>query len=311
MIGLRLPSWLLMPFVLQRMANKVSYLVGVDGGGTGTRVAIANCNGVELARASTGPSGLINGADVAWGAILSALNNAFNSIHQTMPALSEIAIGLGLAGVHNKMWANHFAEKNPGFAKLQLETDAYTTLLGAHQGAPGAIVAIGTGCVGEALLADGSRREVGGWGFPSGDEAGGAWLGLSAVNYCQQVLDGRAVASVFSDTVIQHCGGHRDAMFAWLAKATQGSYAEIAPFVVTHAQANSPVAEKIMSDAGTEIVKMVTALGEPSLPIALCGSLAKPLEKYLPNNLLERLVVPRGDSVSGALLLIKKAVENQ
>lgn len=294
------------------MINKVSYLVGVDGGGTGTRVAIANCNGVEFARANAGPSGLINGADVAWKAILIALHDAFNSINQPMPELSEIAIGLGLAGVHNKKWANHFSEKNPGFVKMQLETDAYTTLLGAHHGAPGAIIAIGTGCVGEALLADGSRREMGGWGFPSGDEAGGAWLGLRAVNYCQQVLDGRAIASVFSDEVIHYCGGDRDAMFAWLAAATQASYAEIAPLVVAHAdQTNNPVAEKIMSDAGTEIVKMAAALGALELPIALCGSLAKPLEKYLPQHLLERLVPARGDSISGALLLIKKTIEIQ
>jgi len=292
------------------MADKITYLIGVDGGGTGTRVAIAGRDGVELARASAGRSGLIHGADSAWNEIMSALNNAFSHINQPMPALSQMAIGLGLAGVHNKQWAANFEEKNPGFAFMQLDTDAYTALLGAHQGAPGSIVALGTGSVGEALLANGRRCEVGGWGFPCGDEASGAWLGLRAVNYCQQVLDGRAAVTAFSDAIFHHCGGHRDALFTWLATANQGCYAELAPLIVAHANHGNPIAEQMLNDAGREIEKIISALDKmSSLPIALCGSLAKPLEKYLPKSVLTRLIHPYADAVSGALLMIRKKMD--
>lgn len=292
------------------MADKITYLIGVDGGGTGTRLAVADFNRVELARASAGRSGLIHGADSAWTEIMSALNKAFSYISQPMPPLSQMAIGLGLAGVHNKQWAANFAEKNPGFALVQLETDAYTALLGAHHGAPGSIVALGTGSVGEALLADGRRCEVGGWGFPCGDEASGAWLGLRAVNYCQQVVDGRAAATGFSDAVFHHCGGHRDALFKWLAAANQGSYAEIAPLVFAHANIGSAIAEQMLIDAGLEIEKIISALDKiGSLPIALCGGLAKPLENYLPKSVLKRLIHPYGDAASGALLMIGKKLD--
>ncbi|MCD6027201.1 MAG: ATPase [Solimicrobium sp.] len=293
------------------MTPTISYLIGVDGGGTGTRVAISDCNGVELARGSAGPSGLINGADLAWIAIVDAINDAFSRIHQPTPVLSEMAIGIGLAGVHNKQWAAHFYEKNPGFAFMQLETDAYTALLGAHQGSAGCIVALGTGSVGEALLPDGSRREVGGWGFPCGDEASGAWLGLQAVNHVQQVIDKRAKTCAFANAVMQYCGGHRDLLFNWLAVATQKSYAELAPIVIDHANQKNPYAKKMMWKAGREVVKMVDALDKTLLPIALSGSLAKPLEKYLPMSLLARLIPLKGDSVNGALLLIRKAIEKR
>ena len=44
--------------------------------------------------------------------------------------------------------AEKFRAANPGFAGLAVETDAGTTLLGAHEGKPGAIIALGTGnCV--------------------------------------------------------------------------------------------------------------------------------------------------------------------
>lgn len=292
------------------MTDKINYLIGVDGGGTGTRVLVTDPTGIELARGSAGASGLRNGSDFAWNSILNAIDGAFASLNQSRPELEVMAIGLGLAGVHNKQWASHFIEKNPGFASISLETDAFTTLLGAHQGQAGAIVAIGTGSVGESLSKDGVRCEVGGWGFPCGDEAGGAWLGFYAVNHLQQVIDGRAISSAFSDAVFQHCGAGRNAVFSWLAAATQGSYAQIAPLVVQHAAAHdNPVAIQIMNNAAREIVKIATALDQTlSLPIALCGGLAQSFVPYLPETILKRLVSPHGNSAAGALLLIKKAI---
>jgi len=292
------------------MTNKISYLIGVDGGGTGTRVAIADGNGVEFARGSAGASGLRNGAEFAWNSILKAIESAFNSINVPRPELAHMAIGMGLAGVHNKQWAATFLDKNPGFAHASLETDAYTTLMGAHKGKPGGIVAIGTGSVGESIAVDGTRIEVGGWGFPCGDEAGGAWLGLRAVNHLQQVIDGRAVGSAFSDAVFQHCGGHRDAVFNWLAVANQGSFAQLAPIVVEYsAHDNNPVVAGIMQAAAQEIVKIAQALdASNTLPIALCGGLALAFEKYLPVELKNRLVPAHGDSTAGALLMIKKSL---
>ena len=292
------------------MMSKINYLIGVDGGGTGTRVAIADCNGVELARGTAGASGLRNGADFAWNSILKAIDSAFRSVSLECPELAQMAIGLGLAGVHNKQWAATFLDKNPGFAQISLETDAYTTLLGAHQGQPGGIVAIGTGSVGESIAFDGTRIEVGGWGFPCGDEAGGAWLGLRAVNHLQQVIDGRAVSSAFSEAIFKHCGGHRDAVFNWLAVANQGSYAQLAPIVVDFSiQENYPVVADIMQAAAQEIVKIAQALDATNtLPIALCGGLALSFKKYLPAALISRLVTAHGDSTAGGLLLIKKTL---
>jgi len=295
------------------MTEKIDFLIGIDGGGTGTRVVIENATGIELARGVAGASGLINGASGAWQAILAAIENAFASIQQPVPELARIAVGMGLAGVHNKQWAREFLEKNPGFARLSLETDGITSLLGAHQGQPGVIVAIGTGSVGESLSRDGTRCEVGGWGFPVSDEGGGAWLGFNAVNHMQQVTDGREAGSAFSEAVFQHCGGSRDAVFKWLAAATQGSYAQIAPLVVQHATGeNNPAAIHILRNGAAEINKIALALDRTlTLPVALCGGLAQAYVPYLPQTLLNRLVTPHGDSVSGALLLIKREMENK
>ncbi|MDC8757427.1 BadF/BadG/BcrA/BcrD ATPase family protein [Janthinobacterium fluminis] len=284
----------------------IDYHIGVDGGGSGTRVRLSRADGSELAQGQNGPSGLAHGIDQAWVAVGNAVLKAFSAAGIAHPPLRHCAIGLGLAGVHNCQWATKFLEKNPGYAAIALESDALTTLLGAHQGQPGAVVAIGTGSVGEVLDARGERREVGGWGFPSGDEAGGAWIGMRAVGHAQQVADGRAAASAFASTVLDACGGHRDAFQGWLAAANQTAYAQLARLVLEHA-ADDPTARAILAEAGAQVALIAAAL-DPSgqLPVALCGGLAEPLRAYLPEGLLARVVPAHGDSAAGALRLIRQ-----
>ena len=67
----------------------IEYLIGVDGGGTGTRVRIARAGGQEIAQAQGGPSGLAHGIDKAWQAIGDAVAAAFRSAgvaHPPLPA---------------------------------------------------------------------------------------------------------------------------------------------------------------------------------------------------------------------------------
>lgn len=289
----------------------IDYLIGVDGGGTGTRVRLATANGSALAQGQAGPSALAHGIDRAWSAVVSAVGAAFGSAGVAPPPMANMAIGLGLSGVHNKQWAAEFIAANPGFGAIELQTDGYTTLLGAHGGAPGVIVAIGTGSVGQALLADGSTREAGGWGFPAGDEASGGWIGLRAVNLVERVVDGRAPGSAFADALIAACGGGRDAIQLWLGRANQTAYATLAPIVVAHAPSDA-TARAMLAAAGLEVASLAEAL-DPSgqLPLALCGGLGAPLRAYLPAPLAARCRAPQGDAASGALRMIAQYLHNE
>ncbi len=287
----------------------IEYLIGVDGGGTGTRVRLATRAGVELAQAQGGPSGLSHGIDAAWHAVRTASAQAFASAGLPVPELTRIAIGLGLAGVHNREWAGQFIAANPGYGAMRLHTDAYTTLLGAHQGQPGAVVAIGTGSVGLAMLADGSLREVGGWGFPAGDEASGAWMGLRAIAHIQAVMDERLPHSAFAQAVIDQCGGNRDAVLVWLGQASQTSYASLAPLVFAHGESDDH-ARALLAQAGREVASLAHALDPAAtVPLALCGGLGTRLRPYLPPDLLARSVAPHGDAARGALRMIALQLE--
>ncbi|MYN01658.1 ATPase [Pseudoduganella sp. DS3] len=284
----------------------IEFLIGVDGGGSGTRVRLARADGQLLGEGQAGPSGLLHGIKNAWAAVEEAISRAFAAAGLPPAPRERVAVGLGLAGVHNKQWAANFVAANPGYAAVALETDAFTTVLGAHEGRPGAIIALGTGSVGEILHADGTRHEVGGWGFPAGDEASGAWIGLKAINHIQQVLDRRVPGSAFADAVIEACGGNRERIQVWLANASQTAYAQLARLVLQHADSNA-TARGILVEAGQQVALIAHGLdASGTLPIALCGGLGEPMRAYLPPALLQRIVPPKGDSAAGGLRLIQQ-----
>ncbi|AOR67999.1 ATPase [Burkholderia stabilis] len=282
------------------------FAIGIDGGGTGTRAVLADRHGRELAQGRGGPSGLGLGIERAWASIGAACADAFTRAGFGFD-WSQCALGCGLAGVNNAAWLAAFRAQAP-LGALAIESDAYTTVVGAHDGAPGLIVALGTGSIAAALDAAGACRIAGGFGFPSGDEASGAWLGVRALAYAQQALDGRVPRDAFADALLAETGAQdRDALVQWSCDANQTIYARLAPIVFAHRA--HPVAGTLIEQAGEEIGKMIDALDpQQALPVALCGGLADALAPAVPARHAARLRAPLDDSAHGALRLALQAL---
>lgn len=282
------------------------FAIGIDGGGTGTRAVLADRHGRELAQGRGGPSGLGLGIERAWASIGAACADAFTRAGYALD-WSQCALGCGLAGVNNAAWLAAFRAQAP-LAALAVESDAYTTVVGAHGGAPGLIVALGTGSIAAALDAAGACRIAGGFGFPSGDEASGAWLGVRALAYAQQALDGRVPRDAFANALLAETGAQdRDALVQWSCDANQTIYARLAPVVFAHR--THPVAGALIAQAGDEIGKMIDALDpQQALPVALCGGLADALAPAVPARHAARLRAPLDDSAHGALRLALQAL---
>ncbi|AOJ20434.1 ATPase [Burkholderia cenocepacia] len=282
------------------------FAIGIDGGGTGTRAVLADRHGRELAQGRGGPSGLGLGIERAWASIGAACADAFTQAGLAFD-WSQCALGCGLAGVNNAAWLAAFRAQAP-LGALAIESDAYTTAVGAHGGAPGLIVALGTGSIAAALDAAGACRIAGGFGFPSGDEASGAWLGVRALAYAQQALDGRVPRDAFATALLAETGAQdRDALVQWSCDANQTIYARLAPIVFAHR--THPVARALIAQAGDEIGKMIDALDpQHALPVALCGGLADALAPAVPARHAARLREPLDDSAHGALRLALQAL---
>jgi glucosamine kinase len=292
----------------------VPYLLGVDGGGTGCRVVLADRHGTELARVSGEAAALGLGHGRAWAAIEAACDAAFIQAGLSRQGCFDAracVMACGLAGVHHPQWRAEFVAHAPPLAALLLDSDAYTTLLGAHGGAPGVVIAVGTGSIGAVLEPHGKYRTVGGYGFPASDEASGAWLGLRAMKYAQHALDGRAARDEFALALYRATGidGH-ESLVEWLAAARQADYARLAPVVLSYRE-HQFVAQCLVR-AAEEIGRMIAALDpQAALPVALAGGLAPALREWLPAPYKNRLRSPEGDSASGALLLAKRYAQSR
>lgn len=285
--------------------------LGVDGGGTHTRLRLTDEQGRLLAEGQAGPSALGQGAEQAWAALGMALQQAAAQAGMATPPWGDCALGLGLSGAASPVNAQAFLAGDPGCARLALDTDGFAALVGAHGGSPGALVIAGTGSVGEALLHDGRRRQVGGWGWQNGDEGSGAWLGLAAVRQAQRVLDGRLPQGALASsvcTIAQRETGLAEpgqALLAWSADAGQRRYASLAPLVFAH-EGDDPAARHLLARAVSELESLALALDpEGALPLALSGSIAARLAPRLGEPVRGRCVSPEGDAMAGALHLIR------
>lgn len=290
-----------------RPVAAISWILGVDGGGTGTRARLQTADGRTLGYGQAGPSGLGQGIEQAWRHVEQAIARAFAAAALPVPSRGHCALGLGLAGAGRPDLHDAFLAADPGYARCVLDTDACTMLLGAHGERPGIVIAAGTGSVGAMRAGDGTLRIAGGWGFPVGDEGSGAWMGLNAVRHAQAVLDGRVPAGPLARSVHRLTGSTPAELLAWCGRAGQQAYASLAPYVFDAGAQGDPAAVALLQVAADELALLARALpsaGGP-LPIVLTGSIGERLRTRWPADLQSRCVAAQGDSADGALHLVR------
>ncbi|MEO5735598.1 MAG: BadF/BadG/BcrA/BcrD ATPase family protein [Rubrivivax sp.] len=290
------------------------FLVGVDGGGSGTRARLCAPGGRLLGQGSAGPSSLSQGVAQAWTHLQQAVAAAFEDAALPVPAPQRIRLSSGLAGAGVAAQRDAFLAADPGYAQCLLATDAAAQLAGAHRGQPGVVLAAGTGSVAAARLPDGRLLQVGGWGFPVGDEGGGAWLGLRAMQQAQAVADGRDPPGALAAAVAQAVGGADAAtLLQWCADARQAAYGTLAPCVFGAAAAGDAAAIALLDVAVAELMRLLQVVDRAAAPallqVVVVGSIGERLAPRWPPALRDRMVAPAGDSADGALWLLHAAME--
>ena len=146
--------------------------LGIDGGGTGCRAAIADAHGRILGEGIAGPANVNTDTEGTRLNILAATHQALSG---TGAAMGDLVATLGLAGANVSGVARELGAALP-FARAEIVSDAITAARGALGRQDGIVAAMGTGSV-FAVSRDGTLRQYGGRGFVLGDEGSGAVLG--------------------------------------------------------------------------------------------------------------------------------------
>jgi glucosamine kinase len=282
-------------------------LVGVDGGGTGCRARIVDAEGRVLGTGIAGPAALRLGIDTSLAAVEHACQAALEEARLPVEALAGADTAIGLAGIGRKGLLEQLIARKHPYRSVVYVNDATIACIGAHAGADGGIVIVGTGSIGFAVVG-GREIRVGGYGFPISDEGSGADLGLHGIRLALRSHDGRGVETNFTREVMARFGSDPFEAVAWMDRAHATDYATFAPLVVRHANDGDSVARAAIRDAAEKIDDLVRQLIERGAPrVALLGGLATPMEPWLAPDVQRRLSPIQGDAVDGALHLARRA----
>jgi glucosamine kinase len=276
-------------------------LIGVDGGGTGSRARITNLEGCVLGAGGAEPAAVRLGIDRSLAAVESAALAAAADAGLPPDVLSKMDAVVGLAGVGRKGVLEALVVRPHPFRSVRYMNDATIACLGAHQGRDGGIVIVGTGSVGLAVLGEREVR-IGGYGFPVSDEGSGADLGLNAIRLALRAHDGRIPATRLTRAIMARFGDDPFEVVAWMDDASATDFARFAPLAMDCAEAGDSVGRQIVMKAAVDIGGLVQRLIECGAPrVALLGGLAPRLELWLPEDIRGSIVPAEGDAIDGAL----------
>lgn len=274
-------------------------VIGVDGGGTYTRVLCADLAGNVLARTQAGganPSKNTDAEATVQQAITQALIQA-----QRQPA-QVVALVAGIAGLDepaDSIWAERFTTL-PGCAvKPHCVNDAVVAWAGALALQPGIIVIAGTGCIIFGVTETG--REVRNYSFNHYAEATARHLTFATVfrilagetTIADQPLVAQLLA-YFGVATVRELAEQAAQNEVMTHHERVRLYSGCAPAITAAAAQGVPLARAVCNAAADALAQGVRIVGslfaEESLPYALIGGVAQ--AAYLQQQVTQTLSVP-------------------
>lgn len=260
--------------------NKHKLFVGVDGGGTKTRVLVVSSDGICRGNAMAGASNPNSvGEETALKNLCEALFAAAESAGTT-PAFS---VGFfGLSGVNDSVSARHLRGKISEFRGVEIpnflvENDTRSLCAAAFGMRSGVVLIAGTGSKCYGRTADGREWETGGYDFHVSDEASAFDLARRALVAAVRAADGRGEPTVLKDILfdelqISETGQisqrlHQDSLKNPGKPMSKDEIAALARFVDKAYLNGDAVARKILNAAMDDLVVMVkTVLRKLEIP---------------------------------------------
>lgn len=278
----------------------MDFILGIDGGGTGCRAALATPDGQVLARGSSGAANIRTDLTSARGHIVEAAQRAFIAAGKDSALIVHTPAVLGLAGANVGTYRQQLQAILP-FRESRVESDAEIALEGAIGGGDGAIAVLGTGSA-YRVRRNGVSRPVGGWGFQVGDQASGARIGRDLLEQTLLAYDGICEASALTREIMAVFRDNPEDVVEFTVAAKPGDYGGFAPKVFDHAARGDAVARRIVDKAVADVDGSLGALrlGEGDV-LCLLGGLASLYAPLLAPRYRALLREPQGDALAGAV----------
>jgi glucosamine kinase len=274
-------------------------VIGVDGGGSKTRVVVGTAEGEILATVDGPKSAIVPGhATDSANVIAELVVRAIAEIAQPGVVVPRV-LYCGVAGtgrederraLHGALDAKELAEE------VVIDSDGMIAMYDAFEERAGILLVVGTGSIAYGRSPAGEIVRCGGWGPTFGDEGSGGWIGRRALSIVAASSDGREppTALLFPILAATQCEDVQD-LIPWAATADAKAFASLVPVVFTTAASGDPRANALITLAAEELVLHIRALARQlftderaAVGVALSGGLmdrSSPLRKRLEQRL--------------------------
>lgn len=290
--------------------NNARYLIGVDGGGTGCRAAVADPSGRMIGQGAAGPANATTDLAQAIANVAAAVMAAVKDAGLAPAVLHDAVAHIGLAGVLGPETGTEITTA----LSLQIalppqgaivSDDCVTSLAGALGPRDGVLLAIGTGAL-LAVRRAGDIRRIGGWGLNLSDQGSGAWLGRALLEHALLVVDGLAEGSDLTATVLAEFGNDPARIVDFATRARPAEYAGYAMGIVAAEAAGDAVARLLMQRGADHLTRALGVLGLGGGDVlCLGGGLGPHYAAFLPQEARDRHVPLAGTALDGALALAR------
>ena len=285
------------------------WILVIDGGASKTVARLENLNTGQQFSQTSGPASLTQDLYQAC-ANLQQLTDELLAKARVSPSNTQIVCGLAGAGDQDKVERCQSTLKK--YTNLFITTDACISLYGANLGEPVIVAAIGTGSVVMRLDKQGNIFQSGGWGFPIGDEGGGAKMGFHTVQHLLKAIDTKLLHhSPLLVEISKVTGNNKSSLLPWLSRAKAADYARLAPMVLKHMD-QCPIAASILDDAVQAIEELVKSQQQADpLPLVFLGGLGETLKSNMISGIRANIIPAKGDALSGASLLAQRLIKGE
>jgi N-acetylglucosamine kinase-like BadF-type ATPase len=302
------------------------YVIGVDGGGTKTELALIDLSGNLVGMEKVGSTNYqAVGAEKLKDELLEGFSTLINSTNVDIDRIDHIFLGLAGAGRQKDQEEIKALFDDTIFkGKISVDSDAIVALAGAFGTTPGIIIIAGTGAICFGSNRDGKIVRCGGWGYLLGDEGSGYYIGKEAIIAALKDFDGRKERTLLKEKLQQRYG--LDSIdkiipLVYQNKIDRQEIAAIAPLVFELARQNDYIAEEIIRKTGLEMGLLAKSVANQlgfsgeEIKVSLIGSIFKQREmliSHISKELFEiswnvSIVEPQfHPSIGAALMALKK-----
>ncbi|MER9402789.1 N-acetylglucosamine kinase [Mesorhizobium caraganae] len=278
----------------------MNFVLGIDGGGTSCRAALATGDGAVIGRAKSGAANIRTDLTGARTHIVEAARQAFIAAGQDPDLIPQTPAILGLAGANVGTYRQQLEAILP-FSISRVETDAEIALEGAVGSGDGAMAILGTGTAYMARKG-GTSRAIGGWGFQVGDQGSGARIGRDLLEQTLLAHDGVRQGSPLTDSMMATFRNNPEDVVEFTTNAKPGDFGGFAPKVFEHAGKGDAVANWIVDKAVGDVEASLGALDlSHDAPLCLLGGLAPLYAPRLSQRYQALLKAPLDDALGGAV----------